>query len=477
MFDENENEIFKSTIIEANESEPHEEEKSIVQDVVQNETHNDMRDAVKSTIQQDTPVSEPFSGVVREQVKEPAKKKKWVSKSLRFVAMAAVFGLVAGCVFYGINYAADKTMGTNVVIPKETEKETTGITVNRSDPGLTASQMTSTSIMDVSKIVEKNMPSAVAITGSTTVNYSFNPFFPSSYESPISGSGVIIGQNDTELLIVSNAHVVEGINDLTVTFIDGSTAGAVLKGAKTNKDIAVIAVKLSDLSADTLASIAIVEIGDSDSLKMGQPVIAIGNALGEGQSSNVGWISALDRTITIESTEYENLIMTDAAINPGNSGGALLNMDGQLVGITSAKYSDEKVEGMGYAIPISSVEDIINDLMNRQIRTKVDESKIGYLGINGLDVTKDISRSYNWPEGVLITIIGDGSPAQQAGLLKNDILFEFDGQSITSIDELHDFIEYYEAGETVEVKFYRLTDGEFRENSIQITLGNRSQQQ
>lgn len=476
MFDENENEILKNTIIEANES-GLQDENSIMQDTLQNESKDDAQDVVKNTAQQEPPVSQPsVSDIVREPVKEPVKKKKWFSSSLRFVAMAAVFGLVAGCVFYGVNYAADKAMGTNVVIPTETEKETTGITVNRSDPALMASQMTSTSIMDVSKIVEKNMPSAVAITGSTTVNYSFNPFFPSSYEAPVSGSGVIIGQNDTELLIVSNAHVVEGINDLTVTFIDGSTAGAVLKGAKTNKDIAVIAVKLTDLSAETLASIAIVEIGDSDSLKMGQPVIAIGNALGEGQSSNVGWISALDRTITIESTEYENLIMTDAAINPGNSGGALLNMDGQLVGITSAKYSDEKVEGMGYAIPISSVEDIINDLMNRQIRTKVDTDKIGYLGINGLDVTKDIARSYNWPEGVLITIIGEGSPVEQAGLLKNDILFEFDGQSITSIDELQDLIEYYEAGETVEVKYYRLTDGEFKENVVQITLGNRSQQ-
>ena len=319
MFDENENEIFKNTIIEANES-GLQDENSIMQDTLQNESKDDAQDVVKNTAQQEPPVSQPsVSDIVREPVKEPVKKKKWFSASLRFVAKAAVFGMVAGCVFYGINYAADKAMGTNVVIPTETEKETTGITVNRSDPALMASQMTSTSIMDVSKIVEKNMPSAVAITGSTTVNYSFNPFFPNSYEAPVSGSGVIIGQNDTELLIVSNAHVVEGINDLTVTFIDGSTAGAVLKGSKTNKDIAVIAVKLTDLSAETLASIAIVEIGDSDSLKMGQPVIAIGNALGEGQSSNVGWISALDRTITIESTEYENLIMTDAASEYGRT--------------------------------------------------------------------------------------------------------------------------------------------------------------
>lgn len=475
MFDDNENEFFDSTEITTDDGEQlQKEETSIVQDEVKSEVQDTIQNDIKEEVHQETPV---FETTISEVPEQPVKKKSWFARSLRFVAMAAVFGLVAGCVFYGVNYAADKAMGTNVVIPKETEKETTGITVNRSDSTLTASQMANAPVMDVSRIVEKNMPSAVAITGSTTVSYSFNPFFPSSYETPISGSGVIIGQNATELLIVSNAHVVEGVNDLTVTFIDGSTAAAVLKGSKTNKDIAVIAVKLSDLSAETLSSIAIVEIGDSDALKMGQPVIAIGNALGEGQSSNVGWISALNRTITIESTEYENLIMTDAAINPGNSGGALLNMEGQLVGITSAKYSDEKVEGMGYAIPISSVEDIINDLMNRQIRMKVDEDKIGYLGINGLDVTKDISRSYNWPEGVLLTIIGEGTPAERAGLLKNDIIFGFDGEDVTSIEQLHDLMEYYEAGETVVVEFYRLTDGEFKENSIEITLGNRSQQQ
>lgn len=466
MFDNEENNFLDNPVTE---TVTETEESNDVQNEIQSGIQNEVREEVR----RETPVFE-----TEHAARQPEKKRSRFGRSLKFVAMAAVFGLVAGCVFYGVNYAADKAMGTNVVIPKETETETTGITVNRSETTApVVSQMANAAVMDVSRIVEKNMPSAVAITGSTTVSYSFNPFFPSTYETPISGSGVIIGQNATELLIVSNAHVVEEVNDLTVTFIDGSTAGAVLKGSKTNKDIAVIAVKLSDLSQETLSSIAIVEIGDSDALKMGQPVIAIGNALGEGQSSNVGWISALNRTITIESTEYENLIMTDAAINPGNSGGALLNMDGQLVGITSAKYSDEKVEGMGYAIPISSVEDIINDLMNRQIRTKVDEDKIGYLGINGLDVTKDISRSYNWPEGVLVTIIGEGTPAQKAGLLKNDIIYGFDGEDVTSIDQLHDLMEYYEAGETVVVEFYRLTDGEFVENSMEVTLGNRSQQQ
>lgn len=469
MYDDNGNEIFNDNIIETN-----------VREILENDRQE--QEASHSAAEHEEPRQETFRAEsagtpITDIPIQPGKKKRWFAAPLKLVGAAAAFGLVAGGVFYGVNFAADKTMGTNVVIPKETENETTGIVVNRSNSTLEATQTSSTGVMDVSKIVEKTMPSAVAITGNTTVNYTFSPFFSNSYETPISGSGVIIGQNDTELLIVSNAHVVQDVSNLTVTFIDGSTASAVVKGAKSDKDIAVIAVELEDLSQDTLSAISIVEIGDSDSLKMGQPVIAIGNALGEGQSSNVGWISALNRTITIDSTEYENLIMTDAAINPGNSGGALLNMDGQLVGITSAKYSDEQVEGMGYAIPISSVEDIINDLMNRQIRSKVDEDKIGFLGINGIDVTTEISRGYNWPEGVLVTIIGDDTPAKDAGLLKNDIIYGFDGEDITSIEQLHELMEYYEAGETVVVDFYRLTDGEFKEYSIEVTLGNRSQAQ
>lgn len=401
------------------------------------------------------------------------KKPSVFGKVARFVGVAAAFGVIGGAAFYGVNYAADQAFGTNVVSPEEVISETAGIVVNKTDSSVDSGEIM---IMDVSGVVEEAMPSAVAITGKVVQNYTINPFFGGSYEaeSPVSGSGIIIGQNGTELLIVTNAHVIDGVQDLTVAFIDGTTAEAVVKGTKSNRDLAVIAVSLEKMSKETLSSISIIEIGDSDAVKMGQPVIAIGNALGEGQSSTVGWISGLDRTITIDGNEYENLIMTDAAINPGNSGGALLNMDGQLIGINSAKYADEDVEGMGYAIPISLVADIINDLMNREIREKVAADKIGYLGVAGIDIDETISKTYNWPVGALITQITENGPAAKAGLLKSDVVIGFDGEDITSFEQLRELMEYYAEGETVKVDFYRLENGEYVEKSVEVTLGNRS---
>lgn len=416
----------------------------------------------KTEIEQDAPVTG-----------DKPKKTGAFGKVAKFVGMAAAFGLIAGSVFYGVNYAADQMFGTEVVSPEDVIKETTGIVVNKTENTTNQSQLM---IMDVSHVVEEAMPSAVAITGTMVQNYTLNPFWGGIYETeaPVSGSGIIIGQNGTELLIVTNAHVVENVNNIKVSFIDGTTADAVVKGTKPNKDLAVIAVRLDGLSKDTLSNIAIIEIGDSDEVKMGQPVIAIGNALGEGQSSTVGWISALNRTIVVEGKEYENLIMTDAAINPGNSGGALLNTEGQLIGINSAKYADEDVEGMGYAIPISSVADIINDLMNKEVRTKVPADKVGYLGISGIDIDQSISNTYNWPVGALITQLGEGGPAEAAGLLKSDVIIGFDGEEITSFEQLRELMEYYAEGEVVKVNFYRLENGEYVEKSVEVTLGNRS---
>lgn len=409
-----------------------------------------------------------------EEVIPPQKKKGGFLGALKFVGVAAAFGLIAGTVFFGVNYAGEKLFGEEEQTPAEILNETAGIVVNKTEESVTAGPMV---VMDVSGVIENAMPSSVAITGKTTTTYQISPFFGGAYETeqPVSGSGVIIGQNETELLIVTNAHVVDDVKGITVTFIDGSTASAVVKGMKSNRDIAVIAVNLEEISKETLSNIAIIEIGDSEALEMGQPVIAIGNALGEGQSSTVGWISALNRTIVIGGQEYENMIMTDAAINPGNSGGALLNTKGQLVGINSAKYSDEKVEGMGYAIPISSVADIINDLMNREIRNKVAEDKIGYLGISGMDISPNISQAYGWPAGLLINVISEDSPAQKAGIYKNDILVSFDGEDVTSLEQLYNLMEYYEAGETVTIEFYRLANGEYVLNSVDVTLGNRSE--
>lgn len=389
---------------------------------------------------------------------------------LKIIGAAALFGIIAGLFFYSVILIGDNVSGKNEEVATETPTIAVSKTETTENPIM---------VMDVSTVVENAMPSVVAITGTVTQSYSTGFFFGGSYETeaPVSGSGIIIGQNADELLIVTNAHVVEGVNDLTVTFVDNQSASAVVKGTKSNKDIAVVAVDLNSLTAETVRAISIVEIGDSESVKMGQPVIAIGNALGEGQSATVGWISALNRTIEINGATYENLFMTDAAINPGNSGGALFNIDGQLIGINSAKYSDESVEGMGYAIPISNVTDIINNLMNRQVREKVDADKIGFLGISGMDISSSISQGYNMPEGVIIMNITDGSPAQKAGLYKNDIIVGFDDEEIDSYSQLYELLEYYSAGETVKVEYYRIINGEYVLGSVDVTLASRQNNQ
>jgi serine protease Do len=409
--------------------------------------------------------------------KKPSAFGRFVKKGCTLIASAAVFGLIAGGVFYGVNYAADKQLGTNVVTPAQTTFEiATAASSNNSNNSM-AEKTSSTNLsgMDVSDLVQDSMPAMVSVTGTVTTSYGFNPFFGGgTTETPTAGSGVIIGQNDKELLIVTNAHVVDDVNNLSVTFVDGTSASATVKGSKSNKDIAVIAVSLSDLSEETAGNISIIEIGDSDELQVGQPIIAIGNALGEGQSVTVGWVSALNNTITIDSTTYEGLIRISAAINPGNSGGALLNPQGQLIGINSAKYSDESVEGIGYAIPISSVADIINNLMNREIREKVEDGKSGVLGISGINITSDINKMYGWPMGVAVAQVEEGSGAEAAGLKKNDIIVGFDGVDISTLDELKDLLTYYSAGETVKIEYYRIADGEYVLNTTDITLGSRN---
>lgn len=415
---------------------------------------------------------------VPERKKEKREKKpsgfvRFVGKACKFVVSAAVFGLVAGGVFYGVNYMADKQLGTNVVTPKDEPFEIS--TAATPTTVANAEKVVATSLgMDVSGLVQSSMPAMVSITGTVTVSYGFGPFFGGgTAETPTAGSGVIIGQKENELLIVTNAHVVEQVNNLKVSFVDGTTAQATVKGSKANRDIAVISVNLSDMSEETRNSIAIIEIGDSDSLQVGQPVVAIGNALGEGQSVTVGWVSSLDNNITIDGTSYEGLVRISAAINPGNSGGALLNPQGQLIGINSAKSVESNVEGIGYAIPISSVRDIINDLMNRVNREKLDESQSGFLGISGIDITSDINRIYGWPVGVAISQVEEESAAAKAGLVKNDILVSLDGIDFSTMDDLRELLSYYRAGETVKIEYYRIQNGEYVLTSTDITLGSR----
>ena len=292
-----------------------------------------------------------------------------------------------------------------------------------------------------------------------------------TYESESCGSGIIIGQNDSELLICTNNHVVEGAGEITVGFVDDEVYEAVLKGADASNDLAVVAVSLDDISDDTMSQIKIAEIGDSDSLVVGQQVVAIGNALGYGQSVTTGIVSALNRKIDLEGYDTD-LIQTDAAINPGNSGGALLDMEGHVIGINSAKASSNGVEGMGYAIPISYAKPILEDLMNKKTRTEtVDEEDSAFIGITGEEVSDEMSSLYGIPKGIYITEVQEDSPAEDAELKKGDVIIKFDGSSVGSMSELKRMLAYYAAGEEVPATISRASDGEYGEQKIDLTLG------
>ncbi len=398
----------------------------------------------------------------------PKKEKKsgTSNKWLTCICMAVIFGLVASGTFYGMNTLLGIRPGSQGA--NEDKKET--VIVGDTDvPTRTESTVNS----DVAKVAENVMPSVVAITN-LSVQEVQNFFYGGSYEEEItySGSGIIIGQNDDELLLVSNNHVVDGSKELTVTFHDGTSVEAYVKGADAGIDIAVLAVPLSEVKDDTLEVIKVAALGNSDSLAVGEPAIAIGNALGYGQSVTYGIISALGRELDDLDTQ---LIQTDAAINPGNSGGALLNANGEVVGINTAKVQDTAIEGMGYAIPISDVNDIINELMNRETRTEVPEAKRGTLGIQGISVSKDVSEIYGIPQGVQIAELIEGGAAQKAKLPRRGIITKFDGITIDSMEDLTETLRFYEAGEKVEVVVATPDiSGEYEEKTYHVTLSGRS---
>ena len=345
-------------------------------------------------------------------------------------------------------------------------------------------------------VAQASMPSVVAI---TTVSVQEIPSFfgygSRQYKSAASGSGIIVGDNDDELLIATNNHVVEGATTLSVCFIGDDVANAEtetvnagdsgdlnledavsakIKGTDADNDLAVVAVRKSDIPEDTLNQIKIAQIGSSDDLVVGQQVVAIGNALGYGQSVTSGWVSALNRTISTEDgTNSTGLIQTDAAINPGNSGGALLNMKGELIGINSAKYADSSVEGMGYAIPISKAKPILEDLMNRETREKVDTSEKGYLGVVLSNLTTEAIQMYNIPSGAFVRGVDQDSPAENGGICKGDIIVKFDGQKVSDGDDLLDKLQYYKSGETIEAVVARADNGEYKESTVEVTLGTR----
>lgn len=412
------------------------------------------------------------------------------------IALAVIFGLVAAVVFQAANFAADRFLNTGKSSVQIKTIDSVDLQETASDDSTADKVLSDSENGTVAAVAQASMPSVVAITTVSVQEIpSFFGYSSRQYKSASTGSGIIVGDNDDELLIATNNHVVDGATTLSVCFIGDDVANAEtetvnagdngdlnvedavsakIKGTDADNDLAVVAVKKSDIPEDTLNQIKIAQIGSSDDLAVGQQVVAIGNALGYGQSVTSGWISALNRTIsTDDGMNSTGLIQTDAAINPGNSGGALLNMKGELIGINSAKYADSAVEGMGYAIPISKAKPILEELMNRETREKVDSSKKGYLGVSLASLTTEAIEMYNMPTGAFVRNVENDSPAQEAGICKGDIIVKFDGQKVSDGDDLLDKLQYYKSGEKIEAVIARATNGEYEENTIELTLGTR----
>ena len=404
-----------------------------------------------------------FGAGPQQNPKAPKPKKGYAKKVALVVGAAVLFGAVGGVTMQGTSYLTGKLLGKNT-------KSTVGTTKTVSNAKLTTSTSTVTS--DVSDIVENTLPSIVSITNMSVQEV--QNFFGgiSQQESESAGSGIIISQNDSELLVVTNNHVVEGSDTLTVTFNDGNSVEAQIKGTDSARDLAVVAVPLDKISDDTMNAIKVATLGDSDSLKVGEPAIAIGNALGYGQSVTTGIVSATGRTIDGFDGEY---IQTDAAINPGNSGGALLNANGEVIGINSAKINSSAVEGMGFAIPISDASDVIQNLMNKETRSKVSDEERGYLRIKGYNVSEEGAQMYNMPTGVYVKEVMSGGGAEKAGLTKGSIITGFEGSSISGMSSLQEQLQYYKAGEEVTLTV-QIPDknGEYTEKDIKVTLGKNS---
>lgn len=407
-----------------------------------------------------------------------------MKKTAWIVLSAVLFGTVAGTVMTGVQIASSgmvsqffAIVSSDEKLPEQGEELLPEPFPGGNIPGiLPEAPAVPAPATDVSQVVEEAMPAVVAV-ASTAVyqmpDFGFGWFFgggSQSYEVPSSGSGIIIGENDTELLIVTNNHVVQDTVSLKITFVDDTAVDAAVKGTDTDTDLAVISVPLDQIPQETKEKIAVARLGDSDGLKVGQGVIAIGNALGYGQSVTVGYVSALNREIKTSDGNTRVLLQTDAAINPGNSGGALLNMKGEVVGINAAKYSSTEVEGIGYAIPVSGVQDILDELMNRKTRSEVAEEKRGYLGIQGTTVDEDAAAAFGMPKGVYVyKILKDGAAADSQ-LREKDIITKLDGMTVKSMQELQKFLKGYETGETIELLVQRQEDGQYKEIQIPVTL-------
>lgn len=412
----------------------------------------------------------------RETAPRPKKEKKPMSAGKKWamvLSMGLAFGLVAGGTMFGVNAVGNYLFGINDEPAQLAQTQTTS-----SSGSGTSSDSASGSVAEVA---QNAMPSLVTI--STMSVEEMQSFFGGTQEYQVegAGTGVIVGENETELLIATNYHVVEGATSLSVGFIDEHSVEAEIKGTDVNKDLAVVAVKLSDIPDDTMNQIKIAAIGDSDELQLGDQVVAIGNALGYGQSVTSGYVSALDRDLTLTyndgtTIQSTGLIQTDAAINSGNSGGALLNMQGELIGINEAKSSSTStgasVDNVGFAIPIDKAQSSLQKMMNMETRERVDASEASYLGIQGSDVSTEVTELYNIPSGVAVAEVVEGSPADEAGLQQGDILTALDGRTVSSMSQLQDVLQYYAAGETVDLTIQRADNGQYKEQTVSITLGS-----
>lgn len=446
---------------------------------------------VTETVQPEMPrpVTETYTATAEPEKKEKkagkekkVKEKKPAGFGKRFLATACLGVLFGACAFggfYGVNKAMDHfglTASKQEATAEVTKDTPIGSTEYVTLPSTSSDEKLTQYVTyvqdDISGMVEQVMPAMVSIQNTyTTTSYVWGQKYSQSGNS--SGSGIIVGETDEALLIATNNHVVEDADKLEVTFIDGTTASAIIKGTDEDMDLAVIAVPISNLTEDTKTAITVASLGDSTSLKLGEPVVAIGNALGYGQSVTNGIVSALDRELESDDGTTNYFIQTNAAINPGNSGGALLNIKGEVIGINSSKIGGGMVEGMGYAIPISSATPILNELMNRKTRIPVNESEYGYLGIVMQAIPEEISTNYNWPKGVFIKEVAEGSAAEQAGLLYGDIIVKMDGQKITNTDELTEIIHCFKVGDTVSVTIQRPVGGGFDSMDFEIVLGER----
>lgn len=412
---------------------------------------------------------------------KPKKKNRIFLRFIRFAAAALVFGIIAGAGASAYQYffqgGKDRIELANRQIEDNGSDEESLHLDNNSDTDVSLIPTTASPqgiITDVSDVVEKVMPSIVTI-NSTDIITQYDIFFGRQFSKPVegSGSGIIIGQSDSTILVVTNNHVVENAKDIEIVFSDESSANATIKGADVRSDLAILEIDMGDLSKDTLDTIRVANLGHSDELKAGQMVIAIGNALGYGQSVTVGYVSALDRVVELENGIKMNLIQTDAAINPGNSGGALININGEVIGINSLKFASEKVEGMGYAIPISDAIPMINLLMNDQA---LEVAEMGFLGINvetAQDVNEVLAERFNMPVGVFINDIVEGSPADQAGLQQGHIITGYNDVKIETIEELINVLTYSRPGDKIVLKIKVLQDGEYIDKSLEVVLSER----